>query len=285
MRRTVGFSTAAVSLALLIVMTAFVSPASGAVSGRQLTSGGSASDSAAQPPGAAGGPVPLAAVTYTISVMTSDIDDAGTDSKVEVRLNGTAASSGYMVLDSSIDNFERKTTDVFSRVLTDLGTLQSADLRFTLGGGSPGWHLANIKVTATGKPTVYFVCYCWFSSSTTRTLAAAVNPQTYIIQVVTSDIEDAGTDGTVEIRLRGSLRSSPYMILDTSIDNFERDSTNTFTRVVSDIGAPRSVDIRFTLGGNSAWHLSHVTLSMPTTAQFPCHCWFSSSTTRNVPAA
>jgi len=248
---------------------------------------GLAGTASAQRAGTAGGPVPLAAITYTISVATSDIDDAGTDSNVEVRLNGTTASSGYMALDSSIDNFERNTTDVFTRVLTDLGTLQSADVRFTLGGGSPGWHLANIRVAATGKPTVYFVCYCWFSSSTTRTLAAAVNAQTYTIRVTTSDVADAGTDGTVEIRLRGSLRSSPYMILDSSIDNFERNSTNTFTRVVSDIGTPRSVDVRFTLGDNSAWHLSHVTLSAPNraTAQFPCHCWFSSSTTRNVPVA
>lgn len=236
----------------------------------------------------AGAPAPQAAVSYTISVTTSDVEDAGTDGTVELRLNGSLASSGFMVLDSSIDNFERNTTDSFARVLPDLGRMWSADLRFTSSGGSPGWHLAHITVTASAQPTVRFVCHCWFSTSSTRLLAPAINPQSYTIRVTTSDIEDAGTDGNVEIRLHGSLRSSPLMILDSSIDNFERNTTNAFTRIVSDIGTPRSVEIRFTLSGDSPhWHLAHVTLSAPgrTTTQFPCHCWFTTSMTRNLPVA
>lgn len=248
---------------------------------------GPASARQAEPSGDVG---VLAAVTYRIEVTTTDLQDAGTDGTVEVRLNGSLASTGFMILDSSADDFERNTTRAYDRTVTDLGTLQSVDVHFISSGDSPDWHLAHIRVTTSGRPAAVFPAHRWFTSTQFRNLPAAANPATYTIRVVTSDIEDAGTDGTVEVRLNGSLGSSVYFDLDNEgVDNFERNTTNTFVRVIDSVGSMESVDVRFDPSGDSPhWHLAEirVTASPGGSAVFPAHRWFQfNGETRNLPAA
>lgn len=236
-----------------------------------------------------GGPGVLAAVEYRISVTTSDIEDAGTDGTVEIRLRGTLAWSNFMTLDSNLDNFERNTTNVFDRVVTDLGTIELADVRFTRSGDSPAWHLAHITVSASGRPDAVFPAHRWLGATQTINLPVAVSPRTYTIQVTTSDIENAGTDGTVEVRLRGGLGSSVFFHLDNEgVDNFERKSTNRFVRVIDSVGFLSSVDVRFDpSGGSPAWHLAHISVAVSSggTFFFPCHCWFEFPSTVNLPIA
>jgi hypothetical protein len=239
---------------------------------------------------AAGDRVVLAAVEYQISVVTSDIENAGTDATVEVRLNGTSGSSNFMILDSAKDNFERNSTDTFIRPLSDLGTLESVDVHFIRGGGdSATWHLAHIRVSAPDRPSKYFPAHRWIGSTQYLNIPAAVNPVTYTIRVITSDIEDAGTDSTVEVRLRGTLGSSPYFHLDNeNVDNFQRNTTNTFTRVIRSLGTLVSVDVRFDPSGDSPhWHLSHITVTRnsDTESLFPRHDWFTAPMEVNLPVA
>ena len=170
-----------------------------------------------------------------------------------------------------------------------MGTLQSLVVHFIVGGDGPGWHLAHIRVSAPGRPNTYFTAHRWISSTQYLSLPAAVNPVTYTIRVTTSEIENAGTDGKVEVRLQGTLGSSPYFHLDKEgIDNFGRNTTNTFTRVIGALGTLGSVDVRFDPSGDSpAWHLSHISVTRNSSQEsvFPCHCWFEFPSTRNVPVA
>ncbi|WP_405109517.1 PLAT/LH2 domain-containing protein [Micromonospora sp. NBC_01405] len=51
---------------------------------------------------------------YTIFVHTANIDGAGTDATVRMKVYGTLAESpGYVNLDNSADNFERNSNDYF----------------------------------------------------------------------------------------------------------------------------------------------------------------------------
>lgn len=116
--------------------------------------------------------VPLAAVNYTVRVQTGDVESAGTDSDVWVRLNGTRGTSHLLYLDNSADNFERNKTDTFAFTLADLGRITSVDVRFERSGDNPGWYLNKITVTAAGQTGV-FPHYGWITWDSTKHLAAA----------------------------------------------------------------------------------------------------------------
>jgi hypothetical protein len=62
-----------------------------------------------------GGGVGINAVTrYWILVRTADIEDAGTDATIRMKVYGTINESpGYVNLDNAIDNFERNQNDIF----------------------------------------------------------------------------------------------------------------------------------------------------------------------------
>ncbi|MFG1836992.1 PLAT/LH2 domain-containing protein [Micromonospora sp. NPDC049175] len=85
----------AVAGALVVMMTALV--------------GGTAASAAA-----AGDMGVNAVQRYTIFVHTANINGAGTDATVKMKVYGTLAESpGYVNLDNSADNFERNSNDYF----------------------------------------------------------------------------------------------------------------------------------------------------------------------------
>jgi hypothetical protein len=236
-----------------------------------------------------------AALDYTIRTTTTDLLDAGTDANVEIRLNGTLASSGFVALDNDSENFERGRVDSFTRRLADLGTIRSADIWFDRAGSSPHWHLSHVTVTAPGKPVVQIPVHQWFTSDPhVANFPAAVAARVYTIAVTTSEIADAGTDGNVAVRLRGSGGSSPFFELDTYDHNdFERGNTDVYERVLDSLGPLSSVDVRWDPAGDSPhWHLADVTVTVSPgggrveqTAVCPHHRWFAAfaTITRNLP--
>ena len=62
-------------------------------------------------PGTAGG---RATAGYHISIHTANVDYAGTDGDVWLRVHGTYGSTDYWKLDDSADNYERNRTDQFT---------------------------------------------------------------------------------------------------------------------------------------------------------------------------
>jgi hypothetical protein len=102
------------------------------------------------------GSAQAAAGNYHIESRTCNVEDAGTDSRVEVRLNGTATSSGWILLDNSGDDRERGRTDVYDKTLSNLGTVTSVDIYFANNDDSPHWCLEEFTVrTPTGVTTIH----------------------------------------------------------------------------------------------------------------------------------
>lgn len=93
---------------------------------------------------------------YHIETRTCNVEDAGTDSRVEARFNGTAGSSGWILLDNSGDDRERGRTDVYDKTLSDLGTVTSVDIYFANNDDSPHWCLEEVTVrTPNGLTTIH----------------------------------------------------------------------------------------------------------------------------------
>ncbi|TDE27623.1 PLAT/LH2 domain-containing protein [Actinomadura sp. 6K520] len=119
---------------------------------------------------------PLASVNYVISITTGNLSGAGTNSKVEVRINGSQGSSPFLELnDPGRDEFERGDTNNFGRALADLGTLRSVDVRFTRRSGDEHfeWHLALIRIHRAGHELADFPYHQWFRQSQTVNIPVA----------------------------------------------------------------------------------------------------------------
>ena len=90
-------------------------------------------------------------LSYTISVTTTDIEDAGTDANVYVELWGMRGAgqtySGVIELDNpGENNFEQGHTDQFVRTLPNLGEIRKVCIKHDNANRYPGWHLSTVKV-------------------------------------------------------------------------------------------------------------------------------------------
>jgi phosphate-selective porin len=95
-----------------------------------------------------------APAVYTIDLVTCDSEDAGTDARVEARLNGSI-SSGWSNLDNPGDDRERGHTDSYSFTLSNLGSIRSVDIAFDNKGDSPHWCLEEVVVRGPQGVTVH----------------------------------------------------------------------------------------------------------------------------------
>jgi hypothetical protein len=121
---------------------------------------------------AAGKMSPRSATYYWITVETGAIDNAGTDSNVWVRLNGTSGSSTWLYLDTpNHDDFERGSIDQFRFLLGNLGNLTSVDVSYDHSGNKPGWYLNGIRAESLDS-VWYFSYYQWLDASRTYSRTA-----------------------------------------------------------------------------------------------------------------
>lgn len=84
---------------------------------------------------------------YTVVVTTSGDKHAGTDSKIEIQLNGELGNSEFQRLDNDNDNFEKNDVDTFYLTTLDCGGLTSIVLKTDASGDKPGWKPSQIKIT------------------------------------------------------------------------------------------------------------------------------------------
>lgn len=103
--------------------------------------------------------------TYNVSVVTSDIRNAGTDSNVYIKLFGDKNDSGKIELVTSKTNknkFERGNTDVFEIKSSDVGLIRKIKIGHDGKGIGSGWHLKEVIIDAPklGKK-LRFPCNRW----------------------------------------------------------------------------------------------------------------------------
>ena len=131
------------------------------------SSAGASSVITAESPAAA---TRAAAVGYDITIHTANVNYAGTDGDVYLKVTGTTGSTGYIRLDDSADNYERNRTDHFVRSGPNVGSIRYVTIYFDpLGGAHAEW--LPDRVTVNG---VTFTNSAWFlkGSPTYRTLYA-----------------------------------------------------------------------------------------------------------------
>lgn len=100
-------------------------------------------------------PTPAVGTQYEIYVHTGNVDGAGTDANVQIKIFGDGGETEWFVLDTSKDNFERNTVDDFYKISPDIGELKEINLNFyqevqswsgERNTWSPAWYLEAIFV-------------------------------------------------------------------------------------------------------------------------------------------
>lgn len=134
---------------------------------------GTATAASAAPAGRAGPIETKAVVTYVIKVKTGDLENAGTDSNVQIRLNGSLGRSGFIDLEKPGDDRQRGKIDEYTKLWTDLGALRSIDIKFTRMGDGAGWYLDYVSIDPSNRAVSYFPHYRWFSQNGIRNIPVA----------------------------------------------------------------------------------------------------------------
>ncbi|MFI6094113.1 PLAT/LH2 domain-containing protein [Lentzea sp. NPDC051213] len=100
----------------------------------------------------AAAPAQAAPAPYDIWVVTCDVEDGGTDARVEARLRGDITSP-WFVLDHMSEEFLPGATDDFHFVMPDLGPIRSVDIAIDPQGDH--WCIEKVIVRGPDGVTVH----------------------------------------------------------------------------------------------------------------------------------
>lgn len=110
---------------------------------------------------------------YGLSVVTSNIDSAGTDAKITFTLHGDKGSAATTVDTNFNARMEAGSTNFVVLHAPDLGTLTSISVKSDMTHNGPGWHLASITVQSHrygGSKTAHFDTWIESTAAVTRNL-------------------------------------------------------------------------------------------------------------------
>ncbi|KAG1666148.1 hypothetical protein FOA52_011559 [Chlamydomonas sp. UWO 241] len=208
---------------------------------------------------------------YEITVSTSNVEGAGTDSAVFMQIYGEDKASGQIVLGSDPEWFIPGKVDVFYLELPELGRLTRILIGIDGKGAHPHWRLESVAVRRTAddseEPSVVFGCGRWFSRDMedgmmVRTLSAgagSVRPRSYEIAITTSDLPGNGTDCGVFLQIHGTKSHSGQVILSTTPEHFKPGQVDVFTLELPDMGDITDLIIGHDAKGSQPkWHLDSV---------------------------
>ncbi|XP_067431501.1 lipoxygenase homology domain-containing protein 1-like [Thunnus thynnus] len=234
-------------------------------------------------------------VIYEVTVVTGDVQNAGTDTQIYMSVFGINGSTEEMLLQKNEDRFERGQEDTFSMEIDDIAPLRKMRLRIDGSGSRPDWFLNQVIMrNLTTEEVSVFTYEEWLSRmrGPKRTMicemAAVVDEETmvelttYIIQVKTSDIAGAGTDANVWLIIFGENGDTGTLALKecNKSNKFERKQSDTFR--FSDIlsmGELSKVRVwHDNTGPAPGWHLEYIDVKdefMDKTFRFPCDRWLA----------
>ncbi|XP_070780971.1 lipoxygenase homology domain-containing protein 1 [Enoplosus armatus] len=234
-------------------------------------------------------------IIYEVTVVTGDVQNAGTDTLIFMSVFGANGSTEEMLLQKNEDRFERGQEDTFNMEIDDIAPLRKMRLRIDGSGSRPDWFLDQVIMrNLTTEEVSVFTYEEWLSKSCgpKRTMicemAAVVDEElmveltTYTIQVKTSDSAGAGTDANVWIIIFGENGDSGTLALKecNKSNKFERKQVDTFR--FSDIlsmGELSKVRVwHDNTGLAPGWHLEYIDVKddiMDKTFRFPCDRWLA----------
>ncbi|XP_062291185.1 lipoxygenase homology domain-containing protein 1 [Scomber scombrus] len=234
-------------------------------------------------------------IIYEVTVVTGDVQNAGTDTQIFMSVFGANGSTEEMLLQKNEDRFERGQEDTFTMEIDDIAPLRKMRLRIDGSGSRPDWFFNQVIMrNLTTEEVSVFTYEDWLSRmrGPKRTMicemAAVVDEETmvelttYIIQVKTSDVTGAGTDANVWVIIFGENGDTGTLALKecNKSNKFERKQTDTFH--FSDIlsmGELSKVRVwHDNTGPAPGWHLEYIDVKdeiMDKTFRFPCDRWLA----------
>ncbi len=156
-------------------------------------------------------------IPYEVTIHTGDVDDAGCDCDISLKLFGSTGSSSDHVIQKDEGNFDRAAIDTFRCELDDVG--EPIKLRVTIipknKRARNKWYLESVELVKQiphAKPQLYFFgLRDWISKDTdfhrdiplSKRGQALVSQTNYRVTTKTSDIDGAGSDSNVFIVIKG----------------------------------------------------------------------------------
>uniref|UniRef100_A0A8C1TV52 Lipoxygenase homology domains 1a n=1 Tax=Cyprinus carpio TaxID=7962 RepID=A0A8C1TV52_CYPCA len=234
-------------------------------------------------------------VIYEVTVITGDVQHAGTDTQIFMTVFGVYGTSEEMLLPKLEDRFERGQKDTFNLEIEDIAPLRKMRVRIDGSGSRPDWFLDKIELHNLQTDEVALFMYEeWLSHSygPKRTLLcempAVINDEemveltTYTISVKTSDVTAAGTDANVWMVIFGENGDTGTLTLKESnnTNKFERKQTDTFRFPdILSLGELSKVRIWHDNSGLAAgWHLEYVDVHddiLGKKFRFQCDRWLA----------
>ncbi|CAF2355156.1 unnamed protein product [Rotaria sp. Silwood2] len=239
-------------------------------------------------------------IPYEITIYTGDIEHAGCDCDVSLKLFSTTGSSSEHVIKKNEGDFERGSINPFRFELDDVGKL--IKLRITIIPKSKKdrnrWYLEKVELAKLTKQnerqqTYFFGLNDWISRETeyyrdiplTKGGKALLNNTTYRVTTKTSSVDGAGSDSNISIVISGQNGDSGELKLENSsthMNKFERDNEDIFTfENILSLGELTKLRVSNDESAffKKSWHLEYVKVDDIQTGQsymFPCNKWLSS---------
>ncbi|XP_026052473.1 lipoxygenase homology domain-containing protein 1-like [Carassius auratus] len=234
-------------------------------------------------------------VIYEVTVITGDVQHAGTDTQIYMTVFGVYGTSEEMLLPKLEDRFERGQTDTFNLEIEDIAPLRKMRVRIDGSGSRPDWFLDKIELHNLQTDEVALFMYEeWLSRSygPKRTLLCEmpavideeemVELTTYTVSVKTSDVTAAGTDANVWMVIFGENGDTGTLTLKESnnTNKFERKQMDTFRFPdILSLGELSKVRIWHDNAGLAAgWHLEYVDVHddiLGKKFRFQCDRWLA----------
>ncbi|XP_067279249.1 lipoxygenase homology domain-containing protein 1-like isoform X2 [Pseudorasbora parva] len=234
-------------------------------------------------------------VIYEVTVITGDVQHAGTDTQIYMTVFGVYGTSEEMLLPKLEDRFERGQKDTFNLEIEDIAPLRKMRVRIDGSGSRPDWFLDKIELHNLQTDEVALFTYEeWLSRSygPKRTLicemTAVIDDEEmveltiYTVSVKTSDATGAGTDANVWMIIFGENGDTGTLALKESnnTNKFERKQTDTFRFPdILSLGELSKVRIWHDNSGLApGWHLEYVDVHddiMGKKYRFQCDRWLA----------
>ncbi|KAM6985878.1 lipoxygenase homology domain-containing protein 1 [Aplochiton taeniatus] len=234
-------------------------------------------------------------IIYEVTVVTGDVQNAGTDTQIYMSVFGANGTSEEIQLPKNEDRFERGQEDTFSLEIDDIAPLRKMRIHIDGSGSRPDWFLDKVIMrNLTTEEVSEFTYEDWLSrtkgpkKTMICEMAAVVDEEemveitTYTIQVKTSDVGGAGTDANVWLILFGESGDTGVLALKESqkSNKFERKQMDTFRFPdILSIGELSKVRVwHDNTGPAPGWHLDYIDVrdeTMDKTFRFPCDRWLA----------
>ncbi|RNA20949.1 lipoxygenase homology domain-containing 1 [Brachionus plicatilis] len=238
---------------------------------------------------------------YKITVITSEIKEAGTEADVFIKIFGKRSETEKILLEKSLTNrtkFKSDQSDVFKVTDVDVGKVRKILIGHNNRGRNPSWHLKEVIVEKNDEKYV-FPCGKWLdkkledglierelipleniierSDKAHNFIGSIIN---YNVAVKTSDILGAGTDSDIFIKIYGQYRKSDFVELKKSLTHrnmFEKGNRDVFELKEEFFGEIIKIKVKQEVKGpNPDWHLNELVIESSDLGRrwiFPFNNW------------